>query len=408
MKCCLGITRNLNRCNRIGDWKFFCAEHRLQPVVWVTFIIFTVIAGGASIYSALRPSSTPIKRESKPVIPEPIIKCYLEHPLITKESPPRINKRNPDAIIYNDGAVSVVSLKVDSWVMGFDSSKGQIVTAAKYGRSPHYHLFSVDEFKPSEELKQSIPGISNLDIGIYIFDLAYNRKEDLEKYERRDVLFVEKGIIYRESEFDRHKDYKTLTEAIRQFMNELNTLPKTEFKGTDQHAWVIDPNPRHDVKLNKDGSASLRLRFFNLEQLKTHYSSINRPYLSMAPVKFKDSNTYLKATFHQNTGIVNFVFEVTNEGNEIATDVRQDAETISILSGQKKFLKQEVLLKREPSNSTKLPDEVSESLNFEDHPLFVKTTIYYSSKESIQKQYRTTVTYELKKTGVRLIDSEFE
>ena len=60
MRQCCGITRNLNRCNRIGEWKFFCREHRRQPLVWLVFIIFTVSAGAASIYSALQPSRAEI------------------------------------------------------------------------------------------------------------------------------------------------------------------------------------------------------------------------------------------------------------------------------------------------------------------------------------------------------------
>jgi hypothetical protein len=55
---CLGITRNLQRCRRVGNWRMFCAEHRRQPIVWVTFIIFTIIAGSASIYAVLFPTST--------------------------------------------------------------------------------------------------------------------------------------------------------------------------------------------------------------------------------------------------------------------------------------------------------------------------------------------------------------
>lgn len=52
---CFGLTKNLNRCQRRGDWLFFCPEHRKQPIAWVTFFVFTVIAGTASIYSVLRP-----------------------------------------------------------------------------------------------------------------------------------------------------------------------------------------------------------------------------------------------------------------------------------------------------------------------------------------------------------------
>jgi hypothetical protein len=46
---CLGFTRNWNRCNRKGDWIFFCLEHRLQPLAWLFVFVFTVLAGVASI-----------------------------------------------------------------------------------------------------------------------------------------------------------------------------------------------------------------------------------------------------------------------------------------------------------------------------------------------------------------------
>lgn len=72
MRRCYGLTRNLTRCNRRGEWKLFCNEHRRQPLAWVVFIIFTIIAGAASIYSVLQPSRTeihhlPVPRASESV-----------------------------------------------------------------------------------------------------------------------------------------------------------------------------------------------------------------------------------------------------------------------------------------------------------------------------------------------------
>jgi hypothetical protein len=64
LRRCFGITRNLTRCNREGNWKLFCKEHQKQPVVWVTFLVFTVFAGSASIYSALQPLQKPTKSEN--------------------------------------------------------------------------------------------------------------------------------------------------------------------------------------------------------------------------------------------------------------------------------------------------------------------------------------------------------
>src|SRR5579864_194392 len=49
---CWGVTRNLHRCGRCGEWKLFCEDHKRQPLIAASFLLFTVIAGTASIYSA--------------------------------------------------------------------------------------------------------------------------------------------------------------------------------------------------------------------------------------------------------------------------------------------------------------------------------------------------------------------
>ncbi len=80
---CFGITRNLNRCSRIGEWKLFCFEHRRQPFGWLVFFVFTVLAGIASMQSAWGPSS-----ESKPAKHARVL--FVEKKLIlpTKEGDP--------------------------------------------------------------------------------------------------------------------------------------------------------------------------------------------------------------------------------------------------------------------------------------------------------------------------------
>ena len=66
MRRCWGITRNLRRCGRLGNWKLFCSDHRFQPIGCVFFIVFTVVAGTASIYSAW------FQRKPVPVIVSPV------------------------------------------------------------------------------------------------------------------------------------------------------------------------------------------------------------------------------------------------------------------------------------------------------------------------------------------------
>src|SRR5437867_2367252 len=48
---CLGLNGSLRRCNRKGDWRFFCHDHSKLPLVWGGFLIFTVGGGLASILS---------------------------------------------------------------------------------------------------------------------------------------------------------------------------------------------------------------------------------------------------------------------------------------------------------------------------------------------------------------------
>lgn len=54
MSRCRGFTKNWNRCGRHGDWKFFCDEHRKQPIYILFFLIFTVGGGSASIYQCVK------------------------------------------------------------------------------------------------------------------------------------------------------------------------------------------------------------------------------------------------------------------------------------------------------------------------------------------------------------------
>jgi len=46
---CFGRNSNLSRCGRSGEWRFFCFDHKNQWVGWLVFLIFTVLAGTASI-----------------------------------------------------------------------------------------------------------------------------------------------------------------------------------------------------------------------------------------------------------------------------------------------------------------------------------------------------------------------
>lgn len=58
---CFGI-KNLRRCERQAGKKRFCQAHRRQPIYWIFVFIFTIVAGSASIYSALKSDEVVIDR----------------------------------------------------------------------------------------------------------------------------------------------------------------------------------------------------------------------------------------------------------------------------------------------------------------------------------------------------------
>ena len=69
---CFGLTTSLNRCQRSGSWRFFCPEHKKQPLIWVFTFIFTIGGGTASIYSVLKSD------DKSPVLPQAVAEANKE------------------------------------------------------------------------------------------------------------------------------------------------------------------------------------------------------------------------------------------------------------------------------------------------------------------------------------------
>jgi hypothetical protein len=63
---CVGFKKNLNRCSRTGDWTFFCHDHKRQPIVWGFVFVFTVLGGGASIFSIVETKVNEVKPMVEP------------------------------------------------------------------------------------------------------------------------------------------------------------------------------------------------------------------------------------------------------------------------------------------------------------------------------------------------------
>jgi hypothetical protein len=51
---CWGLTRDLRFCQRLGEWRFFCGDHRRQPMTWLSFLVLSVGTAAVTYWPLLR------------------------------------------------------------------------------------------------------------------------------------------------------------------------------------------------------------------------------------------------------------------------------------------------------------------------------------------------------------------
>lgn len=364
---------------------------------------------------ALPPDST--DKIEQQLLPDPIVKCSLQYPINIIESIPRINKENPDIILYNDGAVSVVALKVDLWFLGFDKRTGKIVTGGRWGQSPHMHLFAIDKFDPSATESKSVNGVHGSEvIGIYIADLAFNREVDWKEYKSRYIFLLENDFIYTEEGFSHRDEYESMVNEIDKFIADSTAQPGTWLRAVDQ-GWIVDLNPEHRAIFHEDGSFRIIRKFYDIEKLKSFWTSKRRPFLTIKPAKFKTTNSFLEYKIEGGKNIVRVQFEVSNDSSETAFNVVQEAEEsaspwserVSIPPGHRKFIVQTIVAEPVSSKASAVPCTPAPCLELDTLGLVVKNkAILYSGTESDKNEYRTAISCELKKESAEVLFAEFE
>ena len=100
MRRCFGINRNFHRCSRKGKWRFFCSDHSRQPLIWLSFLLFTVLGSIASMQSAWWRKQAPINTHS------PYFKIDMT---ITYPGYFRLLLVNKGRAVTEDGYIEVVS-----------------------------------------------------------------------------------------------------------------------------------------------------------------------------------------------------------------------------------------------------------------------------------------------------------
>jgi hypothetical protein len=312
---CWGITRNLNRCGRDGEWRFFCSEHRRQPFVWLIFIIFTIIAGIASIYSALRPSKeitqtigpSSIEGIHKEVGPKSEntaktpsisteIKCKLDYPLKLEKDAVRKQINNPEITITNIGPIKAVAFSVDFKSYLYDVCRAAIDSSVEIRKETHGHFIFVKELQPSEDIKQDLNGFhAKGKVGIYTFDLKYYRESDMKMFTRQDMFFIEGYEIFSKKDYSKNRNYPRIIQAVKNYKPPSNAGPVC-FLGIDNHVWFLKETPKTGVYLLSGDGNYLTISGVTEDPralIKQTYSNENRPLLYARPAKLEKKGTYI-------------------------------------------------------------------------------------------------------------------
>jgi hypothetical protein len=238
LRRCLGRTRNLTRCNRTGDWKFFCTEHRWQPIAWVIFFIFTIIGGGASIYSVLRPPPNPARTEmhlpSAPSSPKPDNK---PHPEAVPPTQPKTPVLQPDIVcildedptnehlliftIKNEGLGTAKLVSVDYVIMRYHWKEQKIKVIIPVGptdkfeyNEPGRKWLFIPQLDPNDHKSKVTGEYVDPDesrcVNILYFYVTFWTPE-MASREKTAIFFVEGKQIYTRTGYKAYKGHKQFT-----------------------------------------------------------------------------------------------------------------------------------------------------------------------------------------------------
>lgn len=210
-KRCLGRNINLRRCGRILQGKYFCDDHRFQPILLLIFLIFTVGTGVLTYKDAIVRQF----KESEPIIVSP--------PKIT--SPPKFTLQDKMRV-ENKGEKDLFQV----WIK-FQSSDDKFDWK-------NLNLDLVDEpnqYLPIGSIKMSsfIYKIRGEIRGIDFVYLVLDRLEGNKKHE-----------------FDVKLQNKSETKSLSLTPNVISYSFEPNIKGKNKEGWgVMSFNPPEEFKL---------------------------------------------------------------------------------------------------------------------------------------------------------------
>lgn len=124
-------------------------------------------------------------------------------------------KDNPVLVLVNRGDTPAASLSVTHDFFTYQKSKSQVLFRGSAGRAFDTPLVFVKEFGPKEHFSQSLSKVSPVNdrVHVYVFNLRWYRLTDMAPYEKRELFFVDDGIVVDHSAFRSRPYYE---EVLRQ------------------------------------------------------------------------------------------------------------------------------------------------------------------------------------------------
>lgn len=155
-----------------------------------------------------------------------------------------------------------------------------------------------------------------------------------------------------------------------------------------------------------------------------HFFQENRPYISVSPIKYEETDSYFKYSPKNSEVIITIKYEVKNTGKTVAKDVqlpehallggeiknkgqiikRSTPDKVSIGPGEKLYLNWQIITKSEAGDSAK--EFIN---NFESGKASVEIGLkfYYLDELNTSIIYETFIKHKIYKTEAVIVKSEF-
>jgi hypothetical protein len=221
---CWGRTPTFRRCGRFGIWKFFCDDHRIQPVGWICALLFTVGGGIASIQSAWFPDvwektpNHPTSTAQAPSIQGPhdngtftdsaSVKVFKtvpsqQGPKVLLEYSWKFGERDSGFVLFNDGTeaalnIEFLDVQATGWGIDFPSvptlKKGDRVTVAPTAlrqlSPPHSNRKRVRFSYFIDQVARALPNPERIEITV---NLAYRSASSDDRFESHYVVYYSRS-----------------------------------------------------------------------------------------------------------------------------------------------------------------------------------------------------------------------